>query len=675
MPWTPAVASPADFVFFEIIFDYLHAQIQLFGIALLGRAMRLVGMLALTVVTLWVMIQGYRLATGQSRQAAMTLVVDALKAALIITVATSAALFGTDLHTLVAHDLANAITHLVTGSETSAQKQIDTALGWMQMGLTSVDVLDTAQDMALHKSKMRALWMIGLGMGGPALVGGSLLLLYQVAIALFVGLGPIFILCLLFPQTRHLFQQWLWYGVGTLFSLATLAAMTAICLDLVIRVAAAFWANAVAGKLLGNMTEGVSSLALQQGGLGLILTTLIISAPPMAAMFFRGVLGQFSAYNAMGAGGAMRSPQPSHMLDAPGTADAPLNAHVQPHAGAAPALDVVKTGTAFGLAGAPTAAALLPMQEPAQQDYAQRRAYVEQELRYDIQALEQQESWWLDTRMAAARGAGVVPRPVGAVPIAENGGIRNALDIASDPFGILEPLIAQRAAMAEMNAALSKKQVDDFRALLIKHGVPNVPDTYEKAYLAGGNMVDDYAGTMRVLGQHYRQHLHNQRMTETWGPDWKDLRIGKSRMTPDQFEARVFDLHQKAVDAAHKQTIEAVTRGVIPVTNGWARTIGFEMDSIVRYDLKQFAIKENLPEGMRSKLYAVNRSLGGENNKYGIPDLRLGVNLRIDTSLSRKDINTQQIRMWNESMPGITIIVRPTEIGGAYALPAIRKGK
>ncbi len=39
-------------------------------------------------------------------------------------------------------------------------------------------------------------------------------------------------------------------------------------------------------------------MAMQQGGLGLILTTLIVSAPPIAAMLFQGTLGQFSPYNA-----------------------------------------------------------------------------------------------------------------------------------------------------------------------------------------------------------------------------------------------------------------------------------------------------------------------------------------------------------------------------------------
>jgi type IV secretion system protein VirB6 len=45
---------------------------------------------------------------------------------------------------------------------------------------------------------------------------------------------------------------------------------------------------------------------MQQGGMGLLLTALIVSVPPMAAMFFQGTLGSFLTYSAFaGAGGAL----------------------------------------------------------------------------------------------------------------------------------------------------------------------------------------------------------------------------------------------------------------------------------------------------------------------------------------------------------------------------------
>jgi type IV secretion system protein VirB6 len=49
----------------------------------------------------------------------------------------------------------------------------------------------------------------------------------------------------------------------------------------------------------------MTSQAMQQGGMGLILTTLIITAPPMAAAFFQGTLGYFTPGSVFGGGGAL----------------------------------------------------------------------------------------------------------------------------------------------------------------------------------------------------------------------------------------------------------------------------------------------------------------------------------------------------------------------------------
>ncbi len=57
----------------------------------------------------------------------------------------------------------------------------------------------------------------------------------------------------------------------------------------------------------GSMSDGMTSQAMQQGGMGLILTALILTTPPMAAMFFQGTLGTFMAYSQIG-GGASASP-------------------------------------------------------------------------------------------------------------------------------------------------------------------------------------------------------------------------------------------------------------------------------------------------------------------------------------------------------------------------------
>ncbi|WP_040279268.1 type IV secretion system protein, partial [Xanthomonas citri] len=140
----------------------------------------------------------------------------------------------------------------------------------------------------------------------PPMAAGAMLLLFKFTMAFLIGIGPIFILALIFDQTKDLFKKWLFYVIGTLFSMAMLSVVTAMVLKFTAKVAAAYWAARLI--TLGN-AEGLSSQALQQGGIGLIMTGLIISVPTLAAAIWQGNMGTFMAYSAFDRGGAA-SPGP-----------------------------------------------------------------------------------------------------------------------------------------------------------------------------------------------------------------------------------------------------------------------------------------------------------------------------------------------------------------------------
>ncbi|MDV3470279.1 conjugal transfer protein TrbL, partial [Stenotrophomonas sp. C3(2023)] len=82
-------------------------------------------------------------------------------------------------------------------------------------------------------------------------------------------------------------------------------------LDMVLRVTGVLWAVDGLGSVIPALAakEGFTSQAMQQGGMGLILTTLILTVPPMAAMFFQGTLGSFMAYSQIGGGPAAVGPR------------------------------------------------------------------------------------------------------------------------------------------------------------------------------------------------------------------------------------------------------------------------------------------------------------------------------------------------------------------------------
>jgi type IV secretion system protein VirB6 len=300
------VSNLGDYAYFVLIYNYLQQQINTFQTNVVLNMMTLVSGTALTLVTLWIIIHGYRIATGQSREPMMAFVVNGARVALIVTVATSMGIFGTNLQTFLSANgsMASGISTLISGAD-SPVSAIDENMAATQLSLAAIDVVQVpAGDTATATQKAHAELLAGFGAAGPAMAAGAMLLLYQFTMGMFIGLGPLFILCLIFEQTKDLFRKWLMYGIGTMFSIAMLCVVTSIVLKLTVNVAAALWTASTINSITGQGAEGFSSQALEQGGIGLLMTVLIISVPPLAAAFFNGTVGSFSAYALMGAGGA-----------------------------------------------------------------------------------------------------------------------------------------------------------------------------------------------------------------------------------------------------------------------------------------------------------------------------------------------------------------------------------
>lgn len=308
-PWLAPQSQSGlvDYAFYKLINNYFTEEINAFGFALMKRMMSWVASVAFTLATLYFLIMGYRVATGQSREPMMGLVVSGMRIALILGVATTMSFASLDLYRLLTTGLDQEIHEAVSGNRgQTAAEAVDQNLAYMQIAMNAIDAVRIVDgDDETREQKSRALLMAGFGTASVPMTVGALMLMYKFGIAFFVGLAPLFILCLMFDQTRDLFRKWLMSGIATFFSMAALSMMSAMALKLTGKVAAAFWAAKAAG-ILGLEAEGMSSLAIQQGGLGLILTVALITVPPMVGMFFHGALGnfmQFSAFGGQGGGG------------------------------------------------------------------------------------------------------------------------------------------------------------------------------------------------------------------------------------------------------------------------------------------------------------------------------------------------------------------------------------
>ncbi|MBV6849376.1 type IV secretion system protein [Xanthomonas campestris pv. heliotropii] len=309
-----ADANLGDFVFFKLVNDYFNSEIQDFGMDLMKRAMRWVSAIVLTVTTLWILILGYRIATGQSRESAMATMIKAGKVALIISFASALGANGAMLHQSMTQNLDKEIHTLFTGKESTAADAIDENLAYTQIALATLDAVrvESTEPEMLEK-KGRAMLMAGFGTASPPMAAGAMLLLFKFTMAFLIGIGPIFILALVFDQTKDLFKKWLFYVIGTLFSMSMLSVVTSMVLKFTAKVAAAYWAV----KFIPLVSaEGLSSQALQQGGIGLIMTMLIIAVPTIAAALWQGNMGTFlsyTAFNSAASPGPQGQPAGSYM--------------------------------------------------------------------------------------------------------------------------------------------------------------------------------------------------------------------------------------------------------------------------------------------------------------------------------------------------------------------------
>lgn len=317
----------SDYALFRLISGWITSRVDAFGLALMGRSMAFVGGIGLSLVTLWLLFQGYRILSG-ARESMMGTILQGTRIAFIFGIATTMSVNNISLNSFLTKDMDKAIHQLVTGkdNETTAHS-IDKALAVVQLAMTAIDGVQLlVPDPELLEEKRTAKTWATIGSAGPAIAAGCMLLLWTFAINLWIGLGPIFIFALAFPATKAMFTTWLKYGLGTLFSLAVLSFVTNLLLDLTVRIATFMWLAKLA-NIPGLSTEGITSQAMQQGSVGMIMTVLIISVPPMAAHFFQGQIGSFVASSAFGrfgqSGSGGSSSGPNGPPPAPRSPDAP----------------------------------------------------------------------------------------------------------------------------------------------------------------------------------------------------------------------------------------------------------------------------------------------------------------------------------------------------------------
>ena len=265
-------------------------------------------------LTIWFMVQGYRIATGQSRESLHVFIVRAISVTAIVAVAQGLAIFGQDLASLVL-DLRNSIALAITGGEyedpSKMVGKVLTGMLTLQVAMDLAPVLGPSSGNTLNMANTLS-FITGAGQALPALIAGGLMLLNEIAMHLCLVMAPLCLLAYVFEQTRFMFVTWAKFTVNTLFSMVVITVVTVIALKATIMLGTALLAmdGVSSGLAFASVTTGtlyLRDIATISGGLGMLLTTLILGTPPLMTNFFSGQVGAiFSGYNQVGNLGAAR---------------------------------------------------------------------------------------------------------------------------------------------------------------------------------------------------------------------------------------------------------------------------------------------------------------------------------------------------------------------------------
>ncbi len=300
-----------DLLLYSSIRDYIYARITFFTEQVLSQNLTLALTVIIGLLTVWVMIQGFLIVTGRSQEGIKGFVFNLGKTYFIVAMALGVAAGGKFGVRTLTDTLSDGISQIMTGNSDVGSKcltqdaqviigcKIDMNLTATQSMMGMLDGIDTADSDYLENKISEARWFAGIGTAGPAIVAGTMLIMFRIAIALFIGFAPIFILCLLFKKTAPLFQKWLYYGLATIFSSVMLGVMADIAMDLVSNIAITDAVTRIASILGGGDLSGIMQTVTQQLGLGLVLSALLITVPPMAGAWFSGMMASYTGYNAM----------------------------------------------------------------------------------------------------------------------------------------------------------------------------------------------------------------------------------------------------------------------------------------------------------------------------------------------------------------------------------------
>jgi type IV secretion system protein VirB6 len=219
----------SDFAIFSPAYVYIDGKLDQFLGQGVSNAIAVVESPLRLALVLYVMFYGFGILRGAISEPVMDFAVRSIKLIIIYRLATTAA-YGDYVTQPLFHLLPQAIAKAVAGGSVgdpgAAFDQFLARVGYL------ADKISDQASLSDPQPWLVALVVLVVGSAAAAL-GFGLVLIAKVALALLIGLGPLFVACSLFEATRRYFFGWLSQAVNYIILFGLVIAIFQLVLSLV----------------------------------------------------------------------------------------------------------------------------------------------------------------------------------------------------------------------------------------------------------------------------------------------------------------------------------------------------------------------------------------------------------------------------------------------------------
>lgn len=218
----------ADITLFQFIGETVTNATSAFVEPTASNLMYGLQMLALTGATLYMVMMGYAISTGAVEAPIPSFMKQCVKIIIVAAFALSADGYNNQVVAAL-NGLETGLSDLLNANSASPSSSIyqtlDTVLdkAFELAALCLQRASEAGWDIGAALSWWGAALCISLGALVFALIGGVNIIIAKFALAIMFALGPLFILCLMFPVTAKFFDSWLGQVLNYIFTVVILA--------------------------------------------------------------------------------------------------------------------------------------------------------------------------------------------------------------------------------------------------------------------------------------------------------------------------------------------------------------------------------------------------------------------------------------------------------------------